>query len=88
MSGTGTWTFYNYRNFSVFMNGSNSMDSGASKDGTVKGPVAVSGIYNGTVTWNIVVDNGDASGGYFIVSQDGGAPVQINFTQELRTCPY
>ncbi|PKL40515.1 MAG: hypothetical protein CVV44_02610 [Spirochaetae bacterium HGW-Spirochaetae-1] len=88
MSGTGTWTFYNYRNFSVFMNGSNSMDSGSSKDGTVRGPVAVSGIYNGTVTWNIVVDNGDASGGYFIVSQDGGAPVQINFTQELRTCPY
>ncbi len=87
MSGTGTWTFSDYCNFSVVLNGNNSMDSDSSKDGDIRGRVEVSGIYTGYFDYFAHVDGGDVASGYFMVSQDGGAEERIDWTTDFNSSP-
>ena len=79
-SGRGTWTYNDYTDYSVKINGSTYMDSGASKSGTVYGKLEVSGIYTGYVDFYETVSGGNANGGYFMVSQDGGAETKVPFS--------
>lgn len=88
MSGTGTWSFTDYCNYSVILNGSDSMDSGSDKDGDIRGVVEVSGIYNGYIDYYVHVDGGDVASGYFMVSQNGGPEERIDWSGDFNNSPY
>jgi hypothetical protein len=54
------------------------INANMSENGTMSGTVTVSSpAYNGTVRYALVITGGNASGGYWYVSQDGAPETQI-----------
>jgi hypothetical protein len=100
MSGNGKWTFVDYSNFGLIVNGSDDMDSGPSKDGDVRGKLAISGPYPGYLDYFLHVDGGDVEEGsksYFMVqlysaewmlSNYGAEEVRIDYSLSLTESPY
>lgn len=99
-SGTGTWTFLEYSNFGLTVNGSDYMDSGMNKNGDVRGKLTYSGPYPGYIDYFVHVNGGDASVGpnsYFkvqlyspewMIENYGSAEVEVPYSPDLWQSPY
>lgn len=70
------FTYANYRDDYLVLNGSYTVHASMDKSGTIDGTVTVSSpVYGGTVRYALVVTGGNASGGYWYVRQTG-SPVE------------
>ncbi len=99
-SGNGKWTFTNYSNFVLTVDGSDDMDSGMSKDGDIRGMLTISGPYPGYLDYYLHVDGGNVSVGsnsYFMVQlyspewmieNFGSEEVRVDYATSFKNSPY
>jgi len=75
-------TYSNYCDYYLVLNGTQETNIGFpawDKDGSLTGTVYISGLYNGYVCYALEIVNGDAGGGYYYVSQNGGPETQVSW---------
>lgn len=99
-SGTGTWTFVDYSNFGLTIDGYDYMKSGMNKNGDVRGMLTFSGPYPGYLDYYVHVSSGDPAEGsnsYFkvqlyspewMIENYGSADVVVPFSKDLAQFPY
>lgn len=80
-SGTATViiTFTNFCDIMLTMNGTVTTVANSSQNGTITGTLTSSGIYPGTVVFNLTLTGGTASGGSYRVTQTGGSETTIPY---------
>ncbi len=66
-------TFTNYSDFFLTLNGTQNTAANSSGTGKVTGTLNVSGLYSGTVVFDLSLTNQNASGGGYTVTQTGGS---------------
>lgn len=84
LSGIGAkvvFTYIDYCDKYLVINGAYTVDAKMDESGTMTSDAikATSPIYNGTVRYNLTVKDGNAAGGYWMVSQDGNPEVKIDW---------
>jgi hypothetical protein len=77
MTGHSTITFTNFCDLYLTLNGTQVLNVDMSMNGTVTGQLNLSGIYNGYIRFDVLVTGGSSAGGYYYVSQNGGAETSI-----------
>jgi hypothetical protein len=77
MTGRATITFTNFCDLYLTMNGTQVLDADLSMNGTITGQLNLAGIYNGYIRFDITITGGSATGGYYYVSQNGGAETAL-----------
>jgi len=99
-SGNGKWTFVNYSNFGLTVDGSDDMDSGMSKDGDIRGKLTFSGPYPGYLDYYLHVDGGnvvEGSNSYFMVQglspewmieNFGSEEIRVDYSTSFKNSPY
>lgn len=80
-SGLGGEVFFDYvgyKDFYLQLDGRIIINANMSENGKMTGQISASSpAYNGTVRFDLVITGGNASGGYWYVSQNGGAETQL-----------
>jgi hypothetical protein len=77
MTGRATITFTNFCDLYLVLNGTQVLDADLSMNGTITGQLNLSGIYNGYIRFDVSITGGSATGGYYYVSQNGGAETAL-----------
>lgn len=75
-------TYSDYCDLYMTMNGTQHtvINDVFSQNGTLTGcQIDVTGVYTGYVRYNLIISGGKPAGGYYYVSQDGGAETQIPY---------
>jgi len=75
-------TYDNYCDYYLILNGTQETHiqfPAWNENGYLDGTVYVSGVYNGYVRYDLDIVSGDAGGGYYYVSQNGGPETQVSW---------
>jgi hypothetical protein len=76
---TVTLAYTNYRDDYLTVNGTYTTSVNIAGTGTLTGPITVAGIYSGTVEYALTITSRNPSGGYYRVTQTGGASEDITY---------